>query len=285
MTILQEIHNFIFGENRREDNRHEHMMQLSTQKRIMLQSAGLIGPDLRRVWGIDISRWDGNVDLSVTKSFGASFVWIKGLDGTVPTRYFPENRARAIAANLPQGPYQWLYRDANVRGKAQAQAADTLLQKYPADMPLMIDFEWTKYLGLQANPNYNDLRIWATEFLRLGHRKPILYSAAGYMNPLGRMPNDLRDMFYDFNFANYGVNTPTLPMGFEDWDFWQFAATGDAMKYAPNDANKKELDLNYYNGTPAQFANRYGGVVVPPPSGPTLAHTVRVYSDGSIQVE
>jgi GH25 family lysozyme M1 (1,4-beta-N-acetylmuramidase) len=208
----------------------------------------LTEPNYSRPWGCDVSgRWDGIVDFSVTKNKGASFVFIKGVDGTVNTPYFAENYNNAVAAGLARSSYGWLYRDANVLCVAQAQAFDTLLNKYPPspDLPAVIDFEPTLYRQVQSNPNYSDLRKWATEWLRLGNPKSLIYSGKYYMDQYGAMPSDLKDMFAGLWIANYGVSSPGLPVGFSTWKFWQFSATGDALKLAPGNLGKLELDLDY----------------------------------------
>lgn len=208
---------------------------------------GLIQPDYSKNWGIDISPWDGVVNLAITKSVGASFVIIKGMDGTIQSKYFVENYTKAVEVGLPRSSYAWLYRDANVVCIRQAQGFDTLMNKYPpsADLPPVVDFETTRYGGVISNPNFSDLRKWATEWLRLGNPKPVLYSGKYYMDQFGAMPDDLMDMFYGLWIANYGVNTPNLPLGWPGWVYWQFAATGDALLLAPGTTGKKELDLNY----------------------------------------
>jgi lysozyme len=225
-------------------------------------------PDSSRVWGIDISgRWDGNVDFTATKRAGASFVVIKCVDGTVPTRLWKENRIRAFTAGLIVGEYAWLYRDVNVPCREQARAAWELIKNEPKQIPLAIDFEWTKYMGVPANPNYSDLDKWVTEFTRLSGYKPGFYSAAGYMNDYGAMPLSLRNKFSYFWVANYGVRQPSMPRGFDsqDWQFWQFAATGEAAVIAPNDTGKRETDLNYWNGDLASLRDFVGlGVTQPP---------------------
>lgn len=207
----------------------------------------LVAPDNSRPWGTDISPWDGNVNLYSTKAMGAKFVFIKAIDGTIQARYFVENRARAKDAGLLDGPYGWLYRDANVSCVAQAQAYDALLDKYPMTLPPGIDFEPTKWGGVASNPTFTDLRKWVTEWLRLGNRKPILYSAAYYMNQFGKIPDDLKAMFEGIWIAHYGTNTPAMPLGYSggDWLFHQFTSSGDAVSISPNDVNKKEVDLNY----------------------------------------
>jgi GH25 family lysozyme M1 (1,4-beta-N-acetylmuramidase) len=229
----------------------------------LLVGEGFIAPDTNRIFGCDISHWDGNVNLSVFKDFGGDFVIIKAMDGTIPTRYWKENTARAIAAGLPNSSYAWLYPDNRINCTLQAQAYYNLIKDTPHSFPPVVDFEWTRFAGVQANPNYEDLRKWTAAFTRLSGTKPILYSAAGYMNMFGRMPDDLQAMFAGFHFASYGGLT--LPTGFSSWDIHQFTASGDALALCPGDTNKKELDLNYMTES---FFDRYIRAV-PPPEPPT----------------
>jgi GH25 family lysozyme M1 (1,4-beta-N-acetylmuramidase) len=247
MTLKQRIHNFFFDEQGRRQNLPEHYGGIVGQQDL-LDLIGLQLPDTNRIWGIDISgRWDGEVDLSVTKRMGAEFVFIKGLDGTVPTRLYAENRARAIDAGLLHAPYQWLYKDANVSCVAQARAMYDLLQKYPATLPPVIDFEWTYWMGAPSNPTYTDLDKYLAELERLAGW-PILYTAAGFTNPQGPIPSRIKARIRALFIANYGVISPTLPMGYMSWDFWQQSASGDAQVLAPNTTGKLELDLDYWRG-------------------------------------
>ncbi len=239
--------NWLYGENGRRPDADRPRMAVTT----------LIQPDYSRQWGCDVSDWDGRVDLSVTKSKGASFVIIKAIDGTVPSRYFPENYVRAVSAGLARSAYAWLYRNVNVSCVAQAQAYNTLMNKYPPSFGPAIDFESTKWQGVYSNPTFNDLRIWATEWLRLGNPKPYLYSGKYYMDQYGAMPSDLKAMFAGLWIANYGTVTPGLPLGWQAWKLWQFSSSGDARLLAPNSTGKLELDLNY----------EQDAVTIPPQTG------------------
>lgn len=212
-----------------------------------LSTDTLIQPNYTRTWLIDISPWDGFVNLTVTKSLGCSGVIIKGVDGTINSRYFPENYAKAVEVGLARSSYAWLYRDVNVRCTAQAQAFDTLLNKYPPSPAIRpaVDFESTKYGGVQSDPNFTDLRKWVTEWLRLGNPKPLLYSGRYYMDQFGQMPSDLMDMFEGLWIANYSSFNPPLPLGWTKWILHQWTAQGDALLLAPGTTNKQELDLSY----------------------------------------
>lgn len=234
-------HNLFYGEQVRERD----------ADRPSITSA-LVEPDYNKKWYIDISSWDGGaVQLGVTKSYGCSGVWIKGVDGSVNSRHFVANYTTAVSVGLPRSSYAWLYRDENVRATAQAQAFDTLLNRYPPSSELtpLVDFESTRYQGVQSNPTFYDLRKWLVEWLRLGNPKPIVYSGKYYMDQYGSMPSDIRAMIAGIHIANYSTLTPPLPLGFTEWIYHQFTDKGDAMKLAPNDVNKLELDLNYGHGT------------------------------------
>lgn len=222
-------------------------------------TTGLIQPDYSRTWLIDISPWDGVVDLTITKGLGCAGVWIKGVDGTVNSKYFPENYNKAVQVGLARSSYAWLYRNANVSCVAQAQAFDTLLNKYPPSAELLpvVDFETTKYGGVYSNPDFTDLRKWLTEYLRLGNPKPLLYSGKYYMDQFGQIPADVKGMLAGLFIAAYGSLNPLLPFGWTSYEYHQFAATGDAEVIAPGDVGKKELDLTYPAGTVTQ----------PPPGG------------------
>lgn len=275
------LNNSRHGENERFNNKfiHSHDLRYGSKYHYLVVDTLLSSPDFSRVWGTDISHWDGNVNLQVTKDKGASFVFIKGLDGTLQTNNFAANRQRAVAAGLPHAPYQWLYRNINVSAVAQAQAMKALLDKYPSVMPPVIDFEWTYWGGSQSNPNWIDLDLYVSELNRLGI-KPILYTAKGYADMFGAMPSTLKAKFSGFWFANYGVSTPSLPLGFTTWDFWQFTSSGDASVYSPNDVKKLELDMNYFNGTKAQFEARFG-VVSEPATGGTMRYQITNNSTAS----
>lgn len=249
--------NAVHGENSRERSARDMGFAVSR---------ALIQPDYSRLWGTDISPWDGNVRLYVTQSFGAKFTYIKAIDGTLTASYFVDNRKNAADAKYPVGPYGWLYRDANVSCVRQAQAYNDLMQRYPCQLVPAIDFEPTYWGGVRSDPTFADLRKWVTEWLRQGNKKPVLYSAAYFMNTYGAMPSDLKDMFAGLWVAHYGTNTPTLPYGYAagEWLIHQFSSSGDAAKLSPNSVNKLELDLNYAKDAAALAKIGVTSAPVPP---------------------
>jgi GH25 family lysozyme M1 (1,4-beta-N-acetylmuramidase) len=256
------------NENGREQNRRRHFRQLYdgadiADRAYVLQA--YVTPNPAYVLGMDDSHWGGVLDFTNTYARGMRFAWFKCVDGTVPTRYWDVNHPASIKAGLLTGSYGWLYPNNKVSCKLQAAAYWDRIKNVPKQLPPVIDFEWTYWGGSPAFPNYSDLDLWVTEFTRLNGIKPVLYTAAGYMNQFGAMPAALKAKFSFFWFANYGTSKPTLPTGFTTWDFWQWASTLEQAYYAPSSVGKKELDGNYFSGTLQELQQIAGGTTPPPP--------------------
>ena len=253
------------GENSRERNWLEH------GERFLL-TADYTVPDFTRLFGKDTSHWDGNINQAASKAAGVRFTWAKAMDGTIPSRYFKENKTRAREAGLPEGPYNWLYPNSLLSCKLQADTLHNYLQPLPkSDLPLMVDWEWTKWNGQPANPNMTDLEMFVDQWLNRGNRKPVLYTARGYSALFGAMPKRLRDKFEGVCVASYGGASPLMPLGWPDWILWQFTAHAEAARFSPNDAHKLNLDLIYV--CDAETLQRLGGGTVvepePEPTDPT----------------
>lgn len=246
----------------------------AAREAVFYAAGSFISPDTSRIWGPDVSgRWDGLVNFKVTADYGAKFAISKAVDGTVPTPYFKENNQSAYDAGLLNGSYGWLYPDNRINCTLQAQAYHDLIKDAKLRLPPAVDFEWTKYAGIQANPNYSDLRKWLAPFVRISGVKPILYTAAGYVALFGSIPADILEMISGVWVASYGGTVPLLPKGITSWDVWQFSANGDALALAPGNQGKRELDLNYMTDA---FYGRYAGGATPPPTGETMSQWYRV---------
>lgn len=247
-------------ENGREQNWLEH------GERFLLTTEYTV-PDFTRIFGKDTSHWDGNIDQVASKAAGVRFVWAKAMDGTIPSKYFKENKARAREATLPEGPYNWLYPNSLLSCKLQADTLHNYLQALPkSDLPLMVDWEWTRWNGQPANPNMTDLEIFVDQWLSRGNRKPVLYTARGYSTLFGVMPQRLREKFEGVCAASYGGTSPSMPLGWSEWILWQFTAHAEAARFSPNDAGKLNLDLIYVRD--AQTLNKLGGSIIEPEPEP-----------------
>lgn len=256
------LNNLWYGENSREANRRQFYASMGLTAPAVIS---LIYPDMSRVWGIDISHWNGLTNLQEAKDRGCSFVFIKAADGSVPSRWFPENKARAKAAGLPWGVYDWLYPGAKVSITSQVATWWNLVKNDYPPMGVKIDFEWTNYAGRPANPTAGDLTAATDKWKAVSGRRAGVYSSWGYTSTYAPAFRDWDD--FDLWAAHYDVPAPRLPAGATKWQFWQFtdSLAGDI---APSE--NLALDGNYYNGSRDQFAAEFGGAVQPPIGGTML---------------
>lgn len=93
------------------------------------------------VHGIDVSRWQGQIDWRAVRAAGTRFAFIKATEGGdhIDPR-FNENWYGAKAAGVPRGAYHFVFwcRDAQ-------EQADWFRQNVPADpdaLPPVLDVEW-----------------------------------------------------------------------------------------------------------------------------------------------
>jgi len=221
------------------------------------------------VIGCDISFWQDRPDTARQVDFVqmakvASFVIIRAGQGVWVDTDLVYNQREAKAAGMPRGFY-WYY-DNTTEPKAQARKFAEVLNGDYGELPLWADFE------NRAVGNYKGWRNWYTflEHLKTligGH--PIgIYTGPYYWKEntvMVGIPTASLNYFkqYPLWIANYGVLNPSIPAPWSIWEFWQYTDNGDGTLYGVESLN---IDLNYFNGDILDFTQRYGGVVITPPT-------------------
>lgn len=273
MTIRQQIHNLIYGENMREANRNRLLMSRTLDERIGIELMGLVMPAAGEIWGIDGSHWnEPPMAIQHMKDvYGLNFAIFKGCDGSVNTRFYTEHKQAAKDAGIPWGMYVWLYPNNKVSIEAQVNAWHARYIVDPPPMGIFIDAEWTNYAGRSANPTAADLRTAHDKWRAKSGTRATTYTAKGYADQyLHGFDWSQEDLWV----ASYGGNAPLMPHGATKHQLWQFTSTLDGHALDPN--GNAELDGNYWSGTPEEFATRYGAVTLPPPIGEPMTQWYRV---------
>lgn len=239
------LNNLWFGENGTPRDRRINHMRDAGDFRARQAVANVIMPDPTRKWILDISHWNiPPVNLQRMKDlYGLAGVIIKGCDGSLRSRYFDEHRANAKAAGLPWGIYDWLYPGNRVNIDAQVNAWASQYNEDPPPLGVFKDAEWTTYAGQPANPTTTDLQSATTKLDAKINRKSITYTAKGYADTYLKGFDWSREPLW---VANYGVASPTLPVGAQGYILWQFTSSLDGSQLDPN--GNKELDGSYDNG-------------------------------------
>ena len=159
--------------------------------------------------GIDVSKWQGDIDFRKVKDAGATFVMIRvgsqqGVDGEyILDPYFKQNIENALANDLKVGVYFYSY--ANSKKEARKQATWVLDQIKDYEITLPIAFDWECYNSFnQMELSLFGLNEVAESFLEKVEDKGydgMLYGSKNYLNSIWKYHD------YDVWLAHYTDQT------------------------------------------------------------------------------
>lgn len=226
--------------------------------------------------GIDVSKWQGDINWPKVAGAGIKFAFIRVSDGLgYPDGKFQYNWEEARAAGVLRGVYQYF----RAGQSAEEQAWYLLDQMGPlekGDLPPVIDVETMD--GQSAAVVVDKVGKWLKLVESETGVKPLIYTGAGFWNGLGS--NELSD--YPLWVANWQTDCPLMPAGWTQWDFWQKSATGKVAGIAG------DVDLDVFNGDLAAL-QEYAYEGGPPPPEvvpcPVAAATETVVEEDAACVE
>jgi lysozyme len=242
------------------------------------------------IFGIDVSRYQPQMDWALLKSKGVEFAFIKATQGNYHVDPMMRTHlAGAKAAGMRTGLYHW---DDPLETPA-SQAAWFLSKTAGLEFDFAVDDseqqwadwqEWssgciTQLLSpeLISHSAQTIMSIWEQAGL-----KTILYTRKSFMESFSRPMlkwcggKILWLAHYPYNTtritttweefkAKYlpSISGPDLPEGVNKWHFWQF--TGDKFVLP---GNAGAIDVNFYNGSIEQLQTLTGKTAVPPEPEP-----------------
>ncbi|MBI2896880.1 MAG: hypothetical protein HYY06_25200 [Deltaproteobacteria bacterium] len=173
--------------------------------------------------GIDVSKWQGEIDWDRVAGAGIRFAFIRATHGVdVIDEWFDENWRRAREVGIVRGAYQFY--EASQDPIEQADVfIDMVGELAPGDLPPVVDIE-----SPDGNPGvaaYQDeVRTWLDRVEGALGIPPIIYTGKYYWNDrLGGT-----DEFSDHPLweAWWNDACPDTPSGWSRWTFWQYSSTG-----------------------------------------------------------
>ena len=189
--------------------------------------------------GIDISKWQGDVDFNALKNAGVEFVIIRvgsaggiGKDRFVDSK-FVQNITRANEAKIPVGIYYYSYADNSKRAVEDAKWILKQIEAYDVELPIAFDWEnWASFNKYHIS--FYHLTKMAEDYLDVFKKagyEGILYSSKYYLE------NIWLDTSYDKWLAHYVDNTTYEG----DYSYWQLCENGrvDGIK------GDVDIDIRY----------------------------------------
>lgn len=195
------------------------------------------------VHGIDVSRWQGDINWTTVARSGVSFAFIKATEGGDHVDpMFATNWAEARAAGVPRGAYHYYY-----FCRTPEEQARWFFQNVPRDpfaLPPVLDMEWTHTSRTcRWRPDSGTIRSKANRFVELltKHygKRPIIYTTVDFYRetPIGQIEGA------DFWLRSVAGHPHKVYPG-ASWTFWQYTGTG----LVPGISG--EVDINVFAKSP-----------------------------------
>lgn len=195
--------------------------------------------------GIDVSKWNGDIDWDKVRNAGVEFAIIRaGYRGSVTGSlvedpYFAANIKGATASGLPVGVYFFTQAVNEVEAVEEASAVLQLVREYKLEYPIFIDTEGAGGNGRADGLDVETRTLVCEAFCRTienaGYSAGVYASRNWYNNNLhtGRLDND-----YHIWLAEYR----SVPLYQGYYQIWQYTSKGHVDGIEGN----VDMDISYY---------------------------------------
>lgn len=199
------------------------------------------------VHGIDVSRWQAQIDWAQVKDAGTKFVFMKATEGgDHADPNFRANWAGAKAAGIPVGAYHFVY-----WCRPAIEQAHWFVQHIPNDpdaLPPVLDVEWNGHSAtcprkVSREVALEKMRVMLTELERHTGKRPIIYTDITFH----------KDVLEGGEFDEYPFWLRSVAAEPEEryvnrkWTFWQWTTTGRVPGI------RGDVDRNVFNGSEKEW--------------------------------
>lgn len=189
---------------------------------------------MKTLKGIDVSKWQRDIDFNKVKKSGIDFVIIKagGSDaGLYKDKYFEENYKKAKAAGLNVGAYYFVGKSFLTAkdGVADAERFIKLLEGKQFEYPVYVDIETGSF---HVRKRFTDAAIAFCERMEKAGYFCGIY--ASDISGFHEMLEDDRLKNYTHWVARYG-SKPTYVSQFDIWQYSSKGAVDGILKYVDLD--------------------------------------------------
>ena len=197
-------------------------------------------PAQANIQGIDVSKYQGEIDFTKIKTAGISYVFVRASEGnTYQDVNFKVNFNNAKAAGLTVSAYHFY--ESNDAPDTQLKNFTKMVTLSPGDLQPVVDIE---KLHMQDDTNLmKNLMTYLTGLETHYGVKPIIYTGLNFANQYVTQFSE-----YPLWLAEYEVSSPTVPSGWKDWTFWQYSQAGTV------DGIEGNVDVDKFNGDLISFS-------------------------------
>ena len=174
--------------------------------------------------GIDVSKWQGDIDFNALKKAGVEFIIIRvgtsdGIGGeNLVDSKFIQNIEGANKVGIPVGIYFYSYANSNARAEADAKWVLDQIKDYQVDLPIVFDWEnWGFYN--EFNLSFFGLSDMANSFLSV-------IEDAGYEGMLYSSKNYLEKIWLEMDYPVWLAHYTSKTNYAGTYSYWQLCNNG-----------------------------------------------------------
>jgi lysozyme len=217
--------------------------------------AGCAGGGFREIYptpadfeihGIDVSKYQGDIDWNAVRDSGVRFAWIKATEGgDRADEKFVQNWELAKQAGVPRGAYHFAYWCRT--GEEQAAWFIAHVPNDPDALPPVLDLEWNgQSKTCPRHPSRQEtlatIRTILDAMERAYGKKPVIYTSIDFHRDV------LMGEFMDYPLWVRSVKCyPSVKYGNRRWHFWQHTAQGRVSGI------RGYVDRNAFHGTTKEW--------------------------------
>jgi lysozyme len=200
------------------------------------------------VHGIDVSKWQGEINWDAVRDAGTKFVFIKATEGGdhLDEKFF-DNWRGARAAGIPRAAYHFVY-----WCRPGHEQAKWFTQHIPNDadaLPPVLDVEWNGHSRtcprkISPEKARAKMRVMLEELEQLTGKRPIIYTDITFHK-------DVIEGTSEFDRYPFWLRSVAAPprdrYTNRPWSFWQYTTTGRVPGV------RGGVDRNVFAGTEAEW--------------------------------
>ncbi|MBB6609532.1 lysozyme [Pontibacter sp. Tf4] len=185
--------------------------------------------------GIDVSRWQKEVDWMQVKDAGVSFAFVKATQGDFRLDpFFARNWEETRRHGIKRGAYHFFKPEAPVEDQIKLFTSTVTLAT--GDLPPVLDVEVTTP-GMSGEELRANIKTWLEAVTKYYGVRPIIYTSQNYYRRW------LKGHFSDYHFwiARYSPVKPEVHHT-DSWMFWQYTDSGSVAGI------NSAVDINFFAG-------------------------------------
>ena len=186
--------------------------------------------------GIDVSKYQGNIDWEAVRNDGVDFAIIRAGYGKFASQedpYFDQNMRNAKAAGIACGAYWFSYAESPSEAVQEAEVFAQVIEGYQFEYPLVFDIEAPQHTQMSKEEISAIITAFCTTMEEKGYYVSV-YSYAYFLN--NYIYQSVLEK-YDIWVAHFNTDKPSYSKS--PYGMWQYSDTGSIKGINAN------VDLDY----------------------------------------